>query len=135
MLHEPVAGFFLIIKNIVSAFKLHSLKSFIVKLFSSSFPPLALTLMRLFFARINFWKKILKTFFSWIWTSVHFDFWRTFFNKRWHDCLKNITIFIHLSRNGYIYLSFLSPFCCTLKYMPYLVILYAAITLIPIKCW
>ena len=54
MLHEPVAGFFLIIKNIVSAFKLHSLKSFIVKLFSSSFPPLALTLMRLFFARINF---------------------------------------------------------------------------------
>ena len=54
MLHEPVAGFFLIIKNIVSAFKLHSLKSFIVKPFSSSFPPLALTLMRLFFARINF---------------------------------------------------------------------------------
>ena len=53
--------------------------------------------------------KFSKCFFLGFELPCTFDFCKTVFNKCWHDCLKNITILIYLSRNGYICLFF--PSC------------------------
>ena len=73
VLHEPVAGFFLVTKNIFSGFVLHNLKVSIVKIFSSSvFSTRCYLVNDITFRKNWFLQGNFQNVFPWIWTCVCF---------------------------------------------------------------